>query len=132
MEEAFPSLLTGASGVTDLVGTRIYWGRRSQSTSALPAIVLTRVSGVRDYHMLDASGLVQSRVQVDCFAESYASAKSTARAVRDAVNSYSGTVGSTVFQHVTIDSERDYDETESGADRHLFVTSLDLLIWHTE
>lgn len=132
MEDDFRALLAADDGIAAMTGTRIYWGRRSQSTSVLPAIVLARVSGVRDYHSLDASGLVQSRVQVDCFAENYGGAKYTARAVRDAINSYSGTVGATVFQHVTIDSERDYDETESGADRHLFVTSLDLLIWHTE
>lgn len=132
MEENFRALIAADTGVSDRVGTRIYWGRRSGFSSTLPAIVLTRISGGRDYHMLDASGLVQSRIQVDCFATDYASAKYTARAVRDVINSYSGTVGETTFQRVTIDSERDYDETESGADRHLFVTSLDLLIWHTE
>lgn len=132
MEEALRALLAGTAAITNLTGTRIYWGRRSQSTSALPAIVLERVSGRRDYHMTDASGLVETRVQADCFGETYAQAKTAARALMDAVNAYSGTVSSTVFQRISIEGERDYDGKESNAARHLFVTSIDLLIWHSE
>jgi hypothetical protein len=132
MEESLRTVLASDDGLSDQVGTRIYWGRRSQFASVLPALVLTRISGARDYHMQDASGLVSSRVQVDCFAETYTEAKQTARAVVNVTNAYTGTVDGVTFQHVAISGERDYDETESGANRHLFVTSLDLLIWHTE
>ena len=132
MEEALRSLLVGDATLTGQVGTRVSWGRRSQATSELPAVVLDRVSAPRDYHMGGAYGLVEARVQVDCLGLTYGAAKNAARAVMAVINGYSGTVSGTVFQRISIESERDYDEQESNAGRYLFVTSIDLLIWHTE
>ena len=132
MEEALRALLVADAGVSAQVGTRIYWGRRSQSTSVLPAVVLEKVSAPRDYHYTGPSNLIESRVQVDCFGETYAQAKTSARAVISALNGYSGTQSGVVFQRISIENERDYDGQESAANRYLFVTSVDLLIWHDE
>jgi hypothetical protein len=126
MEANLIAKLLATAGVTALVSTRINWSRRPQG-SALPAIVLHRIDGAPDYHHAGASGLVQSRVQVDCWAASYGAAKAIARAVETAVTAQTFTQGATRFDVILIADERDstFDETTP-----LFRTSLDLMIHH--
>ena len=126
MEANLIAKLLATAGVTALVSTRINWSRRPQG-SALPAIVLHRIDGAPDYHHAGASGLVQSRVQVDCWAVSYGAAKAIARAVETAVTAQTFTQGATRFDVILIADERDstFDETTP-----LFRTSLDLMIHH--
>lgn len=126
MEAALIAKLLATAGVTNLVSTRINWSRRPQG-AALPAIVLQRVSGTPDVHHAGASGLVVSRVQVDCWAASYGSAKAVARAVETAVTAQTFTQGATRFDVILIDSERD-DSTDETTP--LFRTSLDLMVHH--
>lgn len=126
MEAALIAKLLATAGVTNLVSTRINWSRRPQG-AALPAIVLHRVSGTPDVHHAGASGLVVSRVQVDCWAASYGSAKAVARAVETAVTAQTFTQGATRFDVILIDSERD-DSTDETTP--LFRTSLDLMVHH--
>ena len=130
MEKALRALLRANAGLSALTGV-VDWGLRPQNDSSLPAVVLQRVYGGRDYHLTGASGLVESRVQADCYGETYGSAKGTANALMAIVNAYSATYDGVQFQRISIDSERDTNETEA-ADRHLFRTSIDLLIWHDE
>lgn len=125
MEPALVAKLLASTGVTALVGTRINWSRRPQG-EALPAIVLTRISGFPDVHHGGASGLVSSRVQVDCWAASYGSAKATARAVEAAITAKTFTQGAVRFDVILIDSER--DSTFEATPDTLFQTSLDLMI----
>lgn len=132
MEEALVSLLLADASLAALVSTRIYWGKRPQDVSTLPAVILSRVYGGRDYAMSGATGLVESRVQCDCYGASYGATKATARALMTAVNAYSATTGGVHFQRISIDGERDTNETESAASGYLFRTSIDLLIWHDE
>lgn len=124
MEAALLARLLATAGVTALVSTRINWLRRPQG-EALPAIVLHRIDGAPDVHHGGASGLVVSRVQVDCWAESYGSAKAIARAVETAVTAQTFTQGATRFDVILIADERDstFDETTP-----LFRTSLDLIV----
>ncbi|MEW7009491.1 tail completion protein gp17 [Lentilitoribacter sp. EG35] len=132
MEEALIALLLADSGLAALVGSRVFIGQRPQNKSDLPAVLLSKVSAPRDYHMAGPSNLIQSRFQCDCYGDDYRSAKLTARALMSVVNGYKGTQSGVVVQLISIDGERDGNETESAADRHLFRTSIDLLIWHDE
>lgn len=129
MEESLRTLLVSASGVTDLVSTRVYWRQAPQSVTA-NFINLHRVSGGRDYNMDAPSGLVSSRVQADCWASKYSEAKLIARAIEAAASGYSGTVGGTLFQGIFIDTERDDDQSDSGDVATRYRVSLDLTIWH--
>jgi hypothetical protein len=61
--------------------------------SVLPAISYWRVSTVRDYRHGGASGLVTARMQVDCWAATYAAVKSLAAQVVTSLSGYSGTMG---------------------------------------
>jgi len=126
MEAALIAKLLATAGITALVSTRINWSRRPQG-SALPAIVLHRIDGTPDVHHAGASGLVVSRVQVDCWGASYGSAKAVARAVETAITAQTFTQGATRFDVILIDSERD-DSTDETTP--LFRTSLDLMVHH--
>jgi len=124
MEAALIAKLLASVSVTALVGQRINWVRRPQG-DALPCIVLHRIDGAPDVHHGGRSGLVQSRVQVDCWGSSYGSAKAVARAVENAITAQTFTQGATRFDVILIADERDttFDETTP-----LFRTSLDLMI----
>lgn len=130
MEKALRALLRSNVDLSALTSV-VDWGKRPQNDFSLPAVVLQRIYGGRDYVTSGASGLVETRVQADCYGETYGDAKETAQALMAVVNAYSGVFDGVHFQRISIDSERDTNETEA-ADRHLFRTSIDLLIWHDE
>lgn len=125
MEAALIAKLLATAGVTALVSTRINWSRRVQG-EALPAIVLHRISGTPDVTHAGASGLVVSRVQVDCWGSTYSSAKAVARAVEAAITAQTFTQGAIRFDVILIDAER--DDTDDEAPETLFRTSLDLMV----
>lgn len=130
MEAALLAKLLATVGVTALSDSRINWSRRPQGET-IPAnkgaIVLHRIDGFPDYHTLGPSGLVESRVQVDCWGLSYKAAKSLARAVEAAVSGARFTQGAIRFDAILLVDERDdtFDETAP-----IFRTSLDLAVHH--
>jgi hypothetical protein len=134
MEEALISYLLADSGVAALASTRLYWVQAPQNV-AKPYATLQRISGLRDTPMDGPSGLVESRVQIDCYAAGtpssggYNLAKSLARAIETAISGASFTQGSTHFQGCFLDAERDGYEADATPDK-LFRVSLDFLIFH--
>lgn len=129
MESALVAHLLGSAGLATLVGTRINWVRAPQGALS-PRIVLYRISGVRDMHMAGPSGLIASRVQVDCLGLTYDSAKSVARAVEARLSGFSGT-RAIRFDGCFLVNERD-DFSDTDTPDKLFRTSLDFIIWHKE
>lgn len=127
MEEALIAKLLATAGITGAVGQRVTWKRRGQG-KPLPAIVLHRIDGIRDYHLGGASGLVESRIQADCWGDSYLSAKTTARALEAVLSGARFTQGGVRFDGIFIEDERDDTSEENG--RPLFRTSLDLMVHH--
>lgn len=131
MEEQLRALIAGDTGVVDLVGKAVHW-RLAPQSAAVPFVNLSVISGERDYHMLGASGLVNSRVQVDCWADRYSTAKAIARAVESAVSGFVGAMGAITFDGIMIDAERDDDFPATGDTGTRFRVSLDLNIWHSK
>jgi len=127
MEETLVALLLNAQPVSILVGKRVYWLEREQG-SAFPAVVLHRISGGRDYHMQGPSGLVQSRIQIDCWALKYSDAMKVSRAVRGVLSGYS----EGDLQGAFIESERQSVEKETDGAQRYHRVSLDFMIWHAE
>lgn len=127
MEAALLARLLATAGLTALVSTRINWGRRPQGET-LPAVVLHRIDGSPNYHLTGSSGLVESRVQVDCWGSTYGSAKAVARQVEAAVSGLRFTRGAIRFDVILILDERDstFDENNEP----IFRTSLDLGVFH--
>jgi hypothetical protein len=128
MEEALIALLIGDGGLAALVGARVHGGSRPQG-SGLPAVVIARIGGAPLYSDEGEVGLDQARMQVDCWGESYASAKLTARAVRRVLSGFEGTVGGITIQFIMLDAERDFREGGANSAEYLFRTTLDFLIW---
>lgn len=128
MEETLTTLLLTNSSVTGLLGDRVNWVRRPQADGTFPACVLQRVDGERQYHTKAPDGLVASRVQIDVWGETYASAKNAMRAVLAVLNGYrSGSI-----QGAFIETERDLPDETNDANVRLFRCSADITIWHTE
>lgn len=126
MEEALTSLLASVAG------GRRYWVRAAQG-AARPYVVLNVISAPRDYHTRGASGYVQSRVQCDCYGDTYSSTKTTARAVRAATSG----VRSGAIQGIFVETERDLPDGDAGPAanqpvNNLFRISVDLIIHHIE
>ena len=67
VEQAISDLLTEATPLTALVGTRITWLLRGEATG-WPAVVLTSVSSIPEYSDEGAAGLRFTRLQIDCWA----------------------------------------------------------------
>lgn len=125
-------MLVADPGVAALVATRIAWGARPRA-SALPSICLHQVSGVRQYAMTAPSGLVNSRVQVDCWGLSQAEVTAVARAVNAAIGGLRQTVNGVQMQGVFMESEQDMiDEGNATPAEILHRVSLDFMIWHDE
>lgn len=81
MQGALRARITGAATTA---GTRVYWVDRPQ-TSALPAVTLQTISDPRPQHLKGFDELRSTRVQVDCWADTYAAARSLMEAVLAAV-----------------------------------------------
>jgi hypothetical protein len=129
MQQAIITRLLADTAVSARVGTRIYPLQRDQG-AALPALVVTKISGADDYTMAGPSGLREARVQVDCYSDQTLGAAAhwaLANAVRVAMGGLSATVGATRLQGVFLDSERDLVEPDEA--RPLFRTSLDFIVW---
>jgi hypothetical protein len=129
MEAALTSLLLAHTALTTLVGQDITPNVRQQA-SGLPAVVLTRISGERDYHMGGSSNLTQSRIQIDCYGSSWPQAKSVARAVISCLSGFNGTATGSVIRSAMLDSERHFFDGEDPEAVHR--VSLDFNIWAFE
>lgn len=130
MDEALVSLLLANVTLTGLIGeganSRLYWDTIRQGVTS-PAVVLYKISGIPDYHHAGPSGLVQSRVQIDCRAPTRAAALEVARAIEAQLSGYRGIVGTIRFGSILKDGERSsYDRSEADA---YFVVSTDYMIW---
>jgi hypothetical protein len=130
MEEALVAYLLANAGLAGLVGTRVYWVERPQAEQ-LPALTLTKISAPRAYTMKGSAGLVAARVQVDCWAETFGTAKLVARSLVAAIGGRRFDAGGVSFRGVFVEDENDTSEPRPGGGR-MSRTRLDLLLWHSE
>lgn len=111
MHAAIYSILAANAGVTALVSTRIYKGKAPQN-AAYPCLVFGRdsldyVDGIRQ-----SADLRLSDYEILCVADTYHAADALAKAARDALNRYTGTIGGVFVEDIYIDDQRDeYDNT---------------------
>lgn len=113
--------------LASLAGGKRFWLRVPQGIKP-PYAVMQRITGIRDNHFQGASGLVESRVQIDVYDKTYAGVAAMARSV---VSILSGRrVG--IIQAIFIDSERDLPASDAGDVNALFRKSLDIIIHHKE
>jgi len=130
IEQAVLTELLADSGVTDLVGERIYYVKAPQDVGK-PYVVFFKASAPREYSHDGASRLARPRFQFSCFATTYYEAKQIAEAIRAAIEAFSGTMGGDggveVGSCVCLNESDIYEENTQ-----LFHLAIDYLIWHKE
>jgi hypothetical protein len=131
MKQALRSHLLADPAIAALVDRRIAWAARPRQ-DPLPSIALHRIDGVRDYMMAAPSGLVTSRIQVDCWATTNKAASEISTAVRGSLSGLRQVIQGVEFQGVFLEVEIDYSEEGSTPDELLHRVSTDYLIWHSE
>lgn len=99
--------------------------------TAFPALTCQKISGPRVASKDGPAGLAHPRMQVSCWAKSYADAKAVAEQVRLALEGFSGIMGGAGGIKVDItllENEVDFYEPETG----IYHVPVDFLIWHRE
>jgi Protein of unknown function (DUF3168) len=131
MKQALRGHLLADPTIAALVDQRIAWAVRPRQDQ-LPSIALHRIDGVRDYTMANPSGLVTSRVQVDCWATTNKEADRISKAVNGALSGLRQVIGGVEFQGAFIEVEVDYSEEGSAPEELIHRIQTDYLIWHSE
>ena len=127
MEKALRAYLIADATLSGLIDTRLAWGVNDQG-AIMPRVTLQKISGAPEYSDEGEAQLGQARVQVDCFAATYAGAIAIARAIRERVSGENFTQDDVTFD-VFIDAERDDFEPGEGG-REIYRYSMDLIVWH--
>ena len=113
VEGGLRTILLAASGVTDLVSTRIY-PRLIPAGVDLPAVAYQKLSGNKLHNLSGESGNATPTYEFSCWSEDYDQARAVAAAVMAAFKDYSGTADSTVFQTITVLGDDDaFEESPS-------------------
>jgi hypothetical protein len=126
-EQAIIAKLLATSGVTALIGERVYPGVRPQA-SAVPAVVLNLISAIPSYSDDGEDGIQEDRLQIDCWGETYASIKALAHAVRAALSGFRGTVEGVDIRYIVLDREQDLQESGTNASDYPVRVSMDFLV----
>lgn len=115
------------SRVVAAVGhSRVYWTHVPQGKS-LPYVRMQTVSDDRPADLDDYEAARETRVQVDCFAEDYGTARGMAEIIIDGTNAPT-TVDGVILGRTKAEGPRDFGEDIATTFVHQL--SLDLLIWH--
>lgn len=122
----FTRLSTDAT-ITAVAGTRIYWVKVPQN-AARPYVRLQTISDPRPAHLGGYNGARVTRVQADCFADTYGAARALAEKIVTAVAT-PGTAGGVHFGFTKAEGPRDLGEDVDGVG-FVHRASLDLLVEH--
>ena len=126
VEEAIRYTLINNSGVKAIT-TRVYPSTLPQNPT-YPLVLYFRVTGSSDVALGGATGLQHPRFQIEAWADTYAAAKTLAKAIRAALNCQKFTVDSIRVGSIVIQSERDYYEPDAAMHRII----MDFMVWSTE
>ena len=109
ISKAIYSLLANNTSITDLVGTKIYKNVREQK-AGLPAITYQVISGVRGHDLTGPNGLVEGRIQINCFSDSAndpLGAVELAAVVRATLNGHRGGAAGVHIETMLLDDQSD-------------------------
>lgn len=133
IEKALYYLLENDGTVYGLVSTRVYPNHIPQGILTTPMIAYFQITGDRDHVLGSATGYVQAHFQLNLWDDDYEGARTLSTAVRNALDDYSGTVGSVVIQRILIENERDVSEFPSDTQLLFrFGKVLDFTVWFNE
>lgn len=132
IKQSVLAYLLTKTGVTSLVVDRIYTGLRPQG-EALPAITIHKISAGPEHDLDGAAGNANPRIQIDCWAGTDLEADALAEAVRNAMDGFTGTMGSHHIDVALLDDGSDDQAVPiDGSDVSTYRVTQDYLIRHTE
>lgn len=130
--KAIYSLLANNTSITDLVSTRIFSMVRDQPVG-LPAITYQVISGIRSHDLTGPNGLVEGRIQINCFADDPLEAGELAAVVRAALNGHRGGAAGVHIEMMLLDDQSDlpYIDPENEA-QNVFAQMMDFYVLYKE
>ncbi len=127
---AIYSILQAHAGTLALVSTRVYPVIAPQK-AALPRITYQIISSPGLHAMGSDPGLKSPRIQVDCWADTYAGADALAVQVLDALQDYSGTIASVTIQRSFLENETDFADPDTKIKDIVYRKSFDFIVWYS-
>ena len=125
IEDAIYNILATDSGVSGVVGTRIYRVRMPDNPE-LPAITYQTSYGTQIESFTGYSGLKNPIISIDCWTKSAGAGQDLAEKVRTALHGYSGTYGDR-----TIDNVLEWSFVELyDSDTEVFHVSCSCRFWY--
>ena len=129
LETGLYAFLAAQAALKALVASRIY-PEAAPAAAKKPYLVYQRITTDRDRTMDGPNGLATPRMQVTCWAATYAGAIALAGAVADAIDGHSGDLGGQAVQAVSVMDEGDMpDFAPEGETGRAYGRRLDLEIW---
>ena len=116
LEAGLYTYLTAQSGVTALIGTKLYPVTAPQGTT-LPYVVYSKIDTRPVQALGQAAGMATSRLQFDAYAATPLAAKNLIQALRVALDGKQGAWGSTVIGSSLWLNEIDLYEQETASHR---------------
>jgi hypothetical protein len=98
--------LTSQTSVYTLIGTRVF-PLMAPTGTALPLVIYQRSAVSRQQSLSGPVGLPVVTLQLTSYASSYTAVKSIARAVRVAVDGWTGTTSGVTIQRTSLQAESD-------------------------
>jgi hypothetical protein len=106
------TLINASTAVTEIAAGLIRWQYQPQAPAdGKPFAVLTRTSGLVGFAHDGLSALDTARVQVDCFAPTFAQADALRTAITQASCGQQGVTGATDFRAIIPNAPRDFPKT---------------------
>lgn len=128
IESGTYSFLTSKTGITNLVGARIYPNHLPQSP-VFPALTYTLIDAVHDHTLPKASGIVSARIQFDVFSHNLSECVAVIEAIRQALQRYTGSYGTEEVLASKCVSDRNLSEApQDGSQNWLYRKSSDYLL----
>lgn len=118
------------TAVTDIVGQRIYAQQLPQGAT-IPAVTMTTISESYDHDLAGLAGIVQTRIQFECFATTEIASLALADAIIwCGIDTLKGVSTGINFRSVMVeDGRRTYSDSDTDAgDEQRRVTNFDLMV----
>ena len=137
IQSALYEHLKDDSAISTIVGSKVYPLVASDDDSP-PYITFQLITRGHEHDLGAASGLARTRMQVNCWQSTPTLAETLADTVRDALDGFSGTMGTTntaAVKSCRLDGDfEDYDPPPDPdrAEAGVFSVKMDFLIWYTE
>lgn len=124
-EAALIAALTGAAGVSAVLGSRVFI-RGGRQGVVYPYATIQRISTQGEAHLDGPSNLDHPRFQIDCWGTTAVSASDAAEAVRVAIDGVASTGAGLTFNATFQDQRGPAPDEET----HNYSVSQDYFIWH--